>query len=1019
MISNAITIMDSVNTYEQYIDKAKELGMKYIAFSEHGCIMNWVKKKQYCEKNGLKYIHGVEMYVTFSLEEKEYDNYHVGLYARNLEGVKELNKLVSKANIRTDGHFYYAPRISFDELINTSNDIIITTACLGGILSKGADKPIADKFISFLADNNDRCFLEIQHHNADAQVEYNQYLYGLSQKYNIPLIAGTDTHALNDEYQKARLVLQKAKDIHFANEDAWDITMKSYDELVQAYEIQNALPREVYLEAIENTNKFADMIEEFKLDTNNKYPRLYENSEQIFQESITKGLRERNILKKPNALKYMDRVKMEYEVYKSTDTIDYMLFQKLLIDVAHSKGMWQGYGRGSVNGSLIAYLLGITDMDSVRFNLNFFRFLNPNRISLADIDVDWAEKDREAMKEWLFTEATKMGLYIADIITFNTIAKKGAIKDVVRAFNKDLPEGSKIDADAITKEIDTKEEEFRAKYPEIFKYVDMLEGTIVSIGTHPSGTVVSPIPLDENVGLCTLTTTEYPVTILNMKELDGLNYVKLDILGLDNIDIINRTCKLADIPRLTPDNLDIEDWNVWKSIREDTTAIFQWESESAQAYIKRLFSDETIAKIKEINDKITYLNLFSFGNGAIRPAGNSFRYDAMKGIFKDNGMVEINDFLSMTMGYCLYQEEIMRFLNLFCGYNEAESDTVRRAIAKKYGTEKLLPEIKSRFISYSTNHYGISVEKAEQIIEPFIQIILDASDYGFSQNHSDPYSLIGYACGYLRYYYPLEFLTSACNVYKGVTEKIARVSQYANKIGVLIKPIKFRYSKGEYFCDKKDNCIYKGTESVKKLNINIGNELYELGKNQYEDFVDLLVDITEKTSCNKGQMEVLILLDYFEEFGSSKKLLSIFQMFDKRYSKKHTDKTKVKRIQEIKIHQQNLSNDKFTPDEKIKVELEYLGYAETTVSNMPPTYCIVTDIMAKYKNPVITLYRLCDGKVSTAKIKGGLFAENKFGIGDVINIVQVKEDFKWKKTENGFVRLDEKELYLTLWNIVK
>jgi DNA polymerase-3 subunit alpha len=168
--------------------------------------------------------------------------------------------------------------------------------------------------------------------------------------------------------------------------------------------------------------------------------------------------------------------------------------------------------------------------------------------------------------------------------------------------------------------------------------------------------------------------------------------------------------------------MDLDDWDVWKSMREDTTAIFQWESESASDYIKRLFSDETIAKIKSINDRITYLNLFSFGNGAIRPAGNSFRYDAMKGIFKDNGLPELNDFLKDTMGYCAYQEQIMRFLNLFCGYSDAESDTVRRGIAKKEGTEKLLPEIRSRFIEYSTTHFGIDREKAEQVIEPFIQI---------------------------------------------------------------------------------------------------------------------------------------------------------------------------------------------------------------------------------------------------------------------------------------------------------
>lgn len=1020
MLSNATTIVDSVNTYEHYVDRAVNEGMKAIAFSEHGSTMRWYDKKAYCEKKGLKYIHGQEFYITTTLEDKVADNYHVGLYARNWEGVKELNRLSSKAFTR-DNHFYYVPRISMEELNATSDNIIVTTACLGGVLWKGKLNPIYNDYTDFLIKNKHRCFLEIQHHNAQDQIDYNKWLWEFSEATGIPLIAGTDTHALNEEYQQARLILQKSKGIHFSDEDAWDVTWKTYDELVQAYVVQNALPTQVFLQAIENTNKFADMIEEFKLDKSNKYPRLHNNAEEIFQHSIAEGLKSRGILEKPaiERDKYLDRVKTEYAVYKQTDTIDYMLFQKLFVDVAHDKGFYQGYGRGSVNGSLIAYLLGITEMDSVRFNLNFFRFLNPMRISLADIDVDWAEKDREEMKKWLFEEGSKLGLYVADIITFNTIALKGAIKDVARALNKDLPEDKQIDADTITKEIEGKEEDFRAMYPELFKYVDILCGTVVSVGTHPSGTVISPIPLDENMGLCTLSTTDYPVTVWNMKEIDKNNYVKLDILGLDNMDIINRTCTLAGISRLTPDNLDLEDWNVWKSIREDTTAIFQWESESASEYIKRLFSDETIQKIKSVNDRITYLNLFSFGNGAIRPAGNSFRYDAMKGIFKDNGLPELNDFLKDTMGYCAYQEQIMRFLNIFCGYSDAESDTVRRGIAKKEGTEKLLPEIRSRFIEYSTSHFGVDKEKAEQVIEPFIQIILDASDYGFSQNHSDPYSLIGYACGYLRYYYPLEFLTSACNVYKGVTEKIARVTAYANKIGVLIKPIRFRYSKGEYFYDKKGNCIYKGTESVKKLNVIIGDQLYDLRDNEYQMFTNLLVDIAEKTNVNKSQMEALILLDYFEEFGHSKKLMEIFTLFDKRYSKKHTEKTKIKRIEEILNFEISNDSQPYTPDEKIKIELEYLGYAETTIPSTPPNVVMVTDIMAKFKNPVLTLYRLCDGQSVQIKIKKNLFDNNKFEVYDLLKILEIKEDFKWKKTETGFVRSEDKEKFLALYNIIK
>jgi DNA polymerase-3 subunit alpha len=245
------------------------------------------------------------------------------------------------------------------------------------------------------------------------------------------------------------------------------------------------------------------------------------------------------------------------------------------------------------------------------------------------------------------------------------------------------------------------------------------------------------------------------------------------------------------------------------------------------------------------------------------------------------------------------------------------------------------------------------------------------------------------------------------------------MTQYANKIGVLIIPIRFRHSKGEYFYDKENNCIYKGTESVKKLNVSIGEQLYELRDNEYLTFTSLLVDIAEKTSVNKSQVEALILLDYFEEFGNSRKLMEVFAIFDKRYSKKHTAKTKAKRIEEVLNFE--LSNDSkpYTPDEKIKAEIEYLGYAETTIPSTPSDIVMVTDIMTKYKNPVLTLYRLCDGQTVQIKIKKNLYDNNKFEVLDLLKIISIKEERKWKKTETGFVRSDEKEKFLALYNIVK
>jgi DNA polymerase-3 subunit alpha len=265
-----------------YVQKAKELGMKALAISEHGSFLNWYGKKKLIEDAGLKYLHAIECYITATLQEKIRDNYHCILIAKNYNGFIELNKLISKSFNRNDGHFYYVPRISIDEFCTLSNNIIITSACLSGIL-KSENENLKNKYIEYLAKNKDRCFLEIQHHNVQEQKIRNQYVYELSQQYGIKLITGTDTHSLNQELAEARIVLQKAKNIHFDNEDGWDLTFKSYQELIKAYDKQNLFSPDIYLQAIDNTNLLYDMVEEFKIDCLPKYPKLYDNSEEVLE----------------------------------------------------------------------------------------------------------------------------------------------------------------------------------------------------------------------------------------------------------------------------------------------------------------------------------------------------------------------------------------------------------------------------------------------------------------------------------------------------------------------------------------------------------------------------------------------------------------------------------------------------------------------------------------------------------------------------------------------------------------
>lgn len=1001
-MSNGVTNIDSCTKYIDYIIRAEELGMKAMAFSEHGSVFAWDLKKEDMEKHGLKYIHAEEFYVTETVDEKIRDNWHCLLIAKNWDGVREINKLASISFGRNDGHYYYAPRITFDDLLHTSDNIIISTACLGGILNR-ASKDIQERFIKFLSENKHRCFLEIQHHNVAEQIAYNRKLYSISKKYGIRLVAGTDTHSLNEQHAEGRKILQRSKNIFFEDEEGWDLTFKSYDELCEAYKKQHSLPEGVYLEAIENTNVIADMVEPFEIDRHTKYPHIYDNPVETFKKKINEGYKNNKYLKERYPRNVVSsRLKEELAVYEKVGAIDFMLLETYIREWEAKNGIKSGYGRGSVSGSLIAYALGITQMDSLKFNLNFFRFMNPSRVTNADIDSDYCSADREKIKYFLLHDKLNLpNIKTSEIITFNTIAMKGAIKDVCRALNISLDEAQTI-SDAVTMDENHKwtiDNKWREKYPEVFKYVDIVSGTIVSIGSHPSGVLVSDRDIESDIGLCSISTSDYPVSMLDMHGLDGQMYVKLDILGLDNIGVINETCRMLGIDRLTPDNVDLNDEKVWKSIRDDTTLIFQWESDSAQAYLKKFMSDETIAKAKEKDPNFSYIKWFSFGNGLIRPSCASFRDDVACGKFYDNGFKELNEFLAPEAGRVAMQETIMMWLQKFCGYSPAESDNVRRAIAKKKGTATLLPEIEQRFIDYSSTHYDITVEKCKEVIKPFLQIILDASAYGFSWNHSDSYSCTGYISGYLRYYYPLQFLTAAFNIFFDKEDKIVNITKYANKIGIPIKDIKFRHSKADYNCDVSENVIYKGIRSIKYMNEDVANKLYDMREQNFDSFVDVI----KVFPGNSRQLDILIKLNYFSEFGKIGTLLRIVDLYNLYGGKKLLKKDKCKLPSEL-LSKYCTETDKqwrvqdqdglieelcsMIPDvdvpiqSKIEWSKEYFGYISTVMPEKKDVGYVM-DINTKY-SPKLTVYQLWDGKTTVYKLQKKTYEKNPFNKGSLL-----------------------------------
>lgn len=609
---------------------------------------------------------------------------------------------------------------------------------------------------------------------------------------------------------------------------------------------------------------------------------------------------------------------------------------------------------------------------------------------------------------------------------------KGAIRDVGRAFGVSLDKVNEItkcaylDDDGNVKVDNPAIENYlQENHPELLSYATLLMGVIVSIGYHPAGTLVAPHSVTGKLGTYVPRANGRPVAQVDMVQLEDLGYVKLDILGLDNLEVIYNTSKMAGIPMPTPDTLDIYDTKVWNSMRESTAMIFQWESTTAHSYFKRLFSEETLKRIKEQNPNINYMDLLSIGNAAIRPAGDSYRDELAKGIVLDHGHKALNTLLSNTNGYCVYQEQIIEFLHKFCMFDLGKADIVRRAFTSGKDTSVFMPQIEEGFITTMKNEYNMDKNDALIILDNFMKVIIDASNYLFSINHSEPYSYTGYASAYLRYYYPLEFLTASFETFKDDFDKTSEIYEYmTDHTDIKMQPIKFRYSRAAYNFDRETNTIYKGMQSIKYLNEAISEQLYELRKNKYDSFIDLLVDVTENTSVNTRQLEILIRLDYFSEFGNSGKLLAVFEEFKDgkhKYKKTYVDATKEKRIKVLKEVEKTITYKHRTVADIISDEMEYIGHISIVDDRFSPDVAIITQFNTnRWGTGFATLYRLNDGSSEEVKIIKSTLRQNPVKQGDMIQTIELNEKFKNRKGGDGkWYQTDELENILSVYRLVK
>lgn len=876
------SLLDSCTKFEEYVDLAVENGFKAIASTEHGKPQGWVSKKMYCDEKKIKFIHGVEIYLTESLEDKVRDNYHTVLLARNAAGIIELNKLVTMSCDKK--HFYYTNRISFDEFLDISDNIIATSACLASPLNK---LPETHPRYYELARKYD--FFEVQAHAHPDQIQFNKRLYALSKELGTPLIAGTDTHSSTKYKAECRAVLISAKRKPYSDEDSFDLSFQSYDSLVKMFRAQRALSEDVFMEAIENTNLLDSMVEDFELDRAIKYPILYgtrEADSEKFTETVERKFREKldtGVIPEDQRAAFRAAIDEEMRVFRKLKMDGFMLSMSELICWCKAQGMAIGTARGSVGGSRVAYVTDIIDLNPETWHTVFSRFCNEDRVEIGDIDIDVVESDRPAIFNHIIERfgADKT----ARVASFGTIQAKGVIDDVGRHLAKKWSEAhpdnkkqaafsnsadnpwSLSNISQIKREFDSDPEATKKAYPELFYYFDGLFGTKVSQSVHPAGMVISPVSLSENYGV--FDKDDDSCLMLDMDEAHEVGLAKYDFLVLKTVQVIRDACRYLGVDYPKTHEVNWNDQNVWEDMCKSLTAIFQFESAFAADCFKKFVP-------RSIFD-------MSLVTACIRPSGASYRSQLLARKPHKNPSTLIDDLLADNLGYLIYQEDTIMFLQQICGLSGSEADNVRRAIGRKQQDrlEAALPAILDGYCNKSNKERN----EAEAEAREFLQVISDSASYQFGKNHAIAYCLLGYLCGYFRYYHPHEFITSFLNNAAN-DEDIRNGTAYASRVGIKITMPKWGVSKGEYYFDKERNIIAKGITSIKYMSAQLAEELYDLAHSRkYTRFVDLLLDLSTKTRVDARQLDILIKLDFFSEFGNQRELLRIVDMFDGMFKK--------------------------------------------------------------------------------------------------------------------------------------
>jgi len=868
-VHTEFSLLDGAIGIKKMINKALRLGMDSVAITDHGNIFGAVELFTEAASAGIRPILGCEVYVApgdrrerAPARDGQPNAFHLVLLVMNEKGYKNLSRLVTLGHLEG---FYYHPRIDMELLRELNEGLIALSACLKGIVPYYITSGMMDvakekaRELDKIFDKG-RFYLEIQANRMPEQIKINKILRDLSQQLSIPLVATNDCHYLTREDAEAHdalLCIQTGKII----DDLQRMKFSTDEFFFKSRKEMEASLGDDYSEALDNTLDIAEKCRYEMEFGKYKYPVFHLQGKQdlnnLLIQEARKGLEERIAQREKDegemspALRqeYKERLDYELNVVTKMGFSGYFLIVADFINYARSSDIPVGPGRGSAAGSLVAYCLRITNLDPIKYGLLFERFLNPQRISMPDIDIDFCMNGRDDVIRYVTEKYGREN--VGQIITFGTMKARGVIRDVGRVLNipygevdkiaKMVPEGTNVWlSQAIEEEPGLKKmvdgEEIEKK---LLKISLSLEGLSRHVSTHASGVVISDKPLVEYLPLCKGTNDEI-MTQFTMDQIEKLGLIKFDFLGLKTLTVIKQTLKLIEESsgkKIDIDQIPLDDKETYIICQEaKTTGIFQLESDGMKDLLRRL-------KPEVFEDLIALVALY-------RPGPMEWIDDYLNGKHGRRKIrylhPSLEHILAKTYGVAIYQEQVMQIARDLAGFSMAEADVLRKAMGKK--NVALLTEQKEKFINGCVKK-GIEAPLAEKIftfIEPF-------AGYGFNRSHAACYALIGYQTAYLKAHYPVEFMASLLTQDMGNQDKTIKNIAECREMGIRILPPDLNESQADFTV--VEGSIRFGLAAVKNVGVKAVESIIE-ARNLSGPFKDLL-DFCRRVDGSKVNRRVL------------------------------------------------------------------------------------------------------------------------------------------------------------------